>query len=159
MNAKSLSLVTSESNTGNKLLPGANVWTDSRRGLSDSSKPIELLLVDKSATASAQIPPHPSTLKPSDLEKPMRKTRPRAREDKRNSVLLNRVVKPLEELGVVSDATIPGANVWQGWVRVPKKGESWESRKERIEGIQNMDGNFRLVNVTYVSSSKSALMI
>ena len=72
------------------------------------------------------------------------------------SVLLTKIVGPLRDLGVVSDAISPGMRVWQGWVRVPKKGELWESRGERLEGIQGMNGDFRRLNITYVSSSKSA---
>ena len=75
-------------------------------------------------------------------------------------MLLNKIIRPLEDLGVVCDTTAPGVNVWQGWMRVPKKsGGSWESRKERMDGIQTLNGDFHRVNVTYVSSSKFSLGI
>ena len=74
-------------------------------------------------------------------------------------MLLNKIIRPLEDLGVVSDTTTPGMNVWQGWMRVPKKDKSWESRKERINGIKTLDGDFHRVNITYVSSSESTLRI
>jgi len=75
-------------------------------------------------------------------------------------VLLNKIIRPLEDLDVVCDTTTPGVNVWQGWVGVPKEGgESWESRKERIDGIQTLNGDFHRANVTYVSSSEFALGI
>jgi len=75
------------------------------------------------------------------------------------SVLLNKIIRPLEDLGIVSDTTAPGVNVWQGWLRVPKKGKSWEPRGQRIEGIQKLDGDFHRVNITYVSSSESVVRI
>ena len=75
-------------------------------------------------------------------------------------MLLNKIIRPLENLGVVCDTTTPGVNVWQGWMRVPEKGGgSWESRKERMDGIQTLNGDFHRVNVTYVSSSEFALGI
>jgi hypothetical protein len=73
-------------------------------------------------------------------------------EEKATSALLNKIIKPLEDLGVVSDTTASAMNVWQGWVRVPKKGESWELRRERIEGIRTLAGDFHRVNITYASS-------
>jgi len=50
--------------------------------------------------------------------------------------------------------------VWQGWVRVPKKGESWESRRQRLEGVRGLDGHFHRANVTYIpkQSRASALL-
>ena len=74
-------------------------------------------------------------------------------------MLLNKIIRPLEDLGVVSDSITPGANVWRGWMRVPKKSGSWELRKERIEGKERLDGDFHQVNVTYVSSSESGLRV
>ena len=70
------------------------------------------------------------------------------------SPLLNGIVIPLGELGVVSDTTGAGMNSWQGWVRVPKKDETWESENERLYGIQRLDGDFHRVNITYVPSFK-----
>jgi hypothetical protein len=78
-------------------------------------------------------------------------------EDKLANVLLKTIIRPLEDLGLVSDTTSVGRNTWQGWMRVPKKGESWEGRKDRINGIRNVDGVFCRMNITYVSSSESAL--
>jgi len=68
---------------------------------------------------------------------------------------MNEVIKPLENMGVVSDTTTPGTNLWQGWLRVPKGG-SWGTRQERIEGIQKLNGDFHRVNITYVSALESA---
>ena len=70
------------------------------------------------------------------------------------STLLNEIIVPLGELGVVSDTIGAGMNSWQGWVRVPKKGETWESENKRLNGIQRLDGYFHRVNITYVSSFK-----
>jgi len=78
---------------------------------------------------------------------------------RKDYALLRSIVKPLEDLGVIVSETAAGANVWQGLVRVPKKGESWESRKERLEGVQTMNGDFCLMNITYVSSSNSVLRV
>lgn len=131
----------------------------SRRGESTVSSPMELLVVDKSPNSPVPTPPHPSTLEPADLlrPKPAERLTERQREE---SVLLHSIVGPLEGLGLVADTTVRGMNVWQGWVRVPKKGEeSWESRKERLEGIQALNGDFCLVNITYVSSSRSDLRV
>ena len=73
---------------------------------------------------------------------------------------MNKIIRPLEDLGVMYDKTTPGVNVWQGWMRVPKKGGgSWESRKGRMDGIQTLNGDFHRVNIMYVSSSKFALGI
>lgn len=161
---KSSSLVTCKSITSNMQLHETNVWTGSRRGLPASSEPIELLIINKSTTDPAQIPPHPSTLElpnPNKLGRtPRRFINPHVRKKHEiaASVLLSKIVRPLEELGVASETITSGsASLWRGWVRVPKKGESWEPRRERVEGIQSMDGNFRQVNIAYVLSSKSAL--
>ena len=62
--------------------------------------------------------------------------------------MLNKIIRPLEEMGVATDATTRGKNLWRGWMRVPKKGQSWEARKERIDGIRKMEGDFHQVNVT-----------
>ena len=134
----------------------------SRRGAPATLEPIELLIVEKSGSDPIPTPPHPSTLKPPNLLKPTRTKIPFAQsyvsnEEKVTSVLLNKIIRPLEDLGVVSDTAASGVNVWQGWMRVPKKGESWESRKERLEGIKKLDGDFHRVNITYVSSSESTL--
>lgn len=66
--------------------------------------------------------------------------------------MFNKIIKPLESLGVVSDTTRPGVNVWQGWVRLPKKNGPWESRRDRLDGIQKVDGTFRRANITYAST-------
>jgi len=67
----------------------------------------------------------------------------------------------LEALGVVSDTESAGVNAWRGWMRVPKKGRPWESKKSRINGIQKLDGDFHRVNITYVpkQSRGSALLL
>ena len=129
----------------------------SRRGATATSQPIELLIVDKS-NGPVPTPPHPSTIKPTKLLKSMPVVR-LTHEDYETSALLRDIVKPLEELGVVADATIPGVNVWQGWIRVPKKSESWESRKERLDGVQTLNGDFCPVNITYVFSPEPALTV
>ena len=140
--------------TDNKRVSGANVWMGSRRGASTLSGPIELLVVDKSKSTNFHVPtpPHPSTLKPTDLIKPVRVVRLK-QEDYETSSLLRDIIRPLENLGVAADATVPGVNVWKGWARVPKKGKSWETRKERLEGVQALNGDFCRVNITYVSLS------
>jgi len=81
--------------------------------------------------------------------------------EKANSVLLREIIRPLERTGVVSDEITPGRNVWQGWVRVPKKdGESWETSRDRIRGIERVDGEFHRVNITYVpKKSKGATLL
>ena len=56
---------------------------------------------------------------------------------------------PLERRGVVSDTTTPGTNVWQGWVRVPKKnGELRETSRDRFREIGKVNGEFHRVNIT-----------
>lgn len=72
-------------------------------------------------------------------------------EEKSKNALLNEIIRPLETLSVVSEKGLIGLNLWQGWVRVPKKGESWEPKVERIRGVQNLDGDFHKVTITYVS--------
>ena len=152
------SLVTSKQIVDNKRLPEANICMGSRRGASTISKPIELLIIDKSTDVPVPTLPHPFTLKPTDLLEPLRGVRPN-KEDYEKAPLLRDIVRPLENLGVVADAITPGVHGWQGWVRVPKKGESWESRKERLDGIRTLNGDFCLLNITYVSSSESALRV
>jgi hypothetical protein len=78
-------------------------------------------------------------------------------EEKATSVLLNEAVRSLEDPGAVSDTTASAMNVWQGWARVPKMSELWEPRRERIEGVRNLGGDFHRVNIPYVLSSESAL--
>lgn len=134
---------------------------DSRRDAPAIEGPIELLIID-SSDGPIPIPPHPSTLKPPGLFKPTRIKFPFSqiylnRDEKITSVLLNKIIKPLEDMSVVTDTMTPGTTSWQGWMRVPKKGGSWQTRRERIEGIKNMEGDFHRVNVTYVSSSESAI--
>lgn len=134
---------------------------NSRRDAPNLSEPIELLIIDKNAADPIPNPPHPSTLKCPGLIKPTRTMRPfiqhyTAAASKNKSPLMNKIIGPLETMGVVSDTTALGVNLWQGWFRVPKKGESWELRRERIEGIQEMKGDFHRVNITYVSTSGSA---
>jgi hypothetical protein len=80
-----------------------------------------------------------------------------ANEEKATSVFLNEVVRSSEDPGAVSDMTASAMNVWQGWARVLKMSELWEARKERIEGIRNLAGDFHQVNIPYVLSSESAL--
>jgi len=134
---------------------------NSRREAPAFAGPIELLIVDESTTDPIPAPPHPSTLKLPNSHIPTRTKLPFSQyymrlEEQATSVLLNKIVMPLKDLGVVSDTTTPGMNLWQGWVRVPKKGMSWESREERIDGIRRLDGDFHRVNITYVSSSEAA---
>lgn len=126
---------------------------NSRRGASALSEPIELLFVDKTTTDPVPTPPHPSTLKDPSLSKPTRSKMRFLRDNegrkaRASGVLLNNIVKPLEGTGVVSDTATSKVNVWHGWMRVPKKQEPWESKKERIEGIRNLDGDFHRVNIT-----------
>ena len=135
---------------------------NSRRGQSVITGPVEILIVDGSITDPIPTPPHPSTLKLPDPRKPTRIKLPFSQvyvtaEERVTSVLLNKIIRPLEDLGVISDMTTPGSSVWQGWMRVPKKGETWESRQERMDGIQMLKGDFHRVNITYVSSSGNAL--
>jgi len=152
------SLATSKQITDTKWLPMANIWMGSRRGASTTSH-IELLIVDKSNNGFVPTPPHPSTLKPTTLLKPMPITRLNQK-DYEKSALLHEIVRPLEDLGLVADATAPGVNVWQGWVRVPKKGDqSWESRKERLDGVRALDGDFCLTKITYVTSHLPSLLL
>ncbi|KAF9643593.1 hypothetical protein BDM02DRAFT_3151454 [Thelephora ganbajun] len=138
---------------------------DYRRGAPAISVPIELLIADKSTTDPIPAPPHPSTLKPPNSHRPTRTKLPfsqyyMANQEKATSVLLKKIIRPLEDMGVVSDTTTPGVNVWQGWMRVPKKSESWESRKERLDGIQRLDGDFHRVNVTYIPrQSRGAVLL
>ena len=136
-----------------ELTPGIN----SRRDASAISGPIELLFINESTTDPTPTPPHPSTLKPLPIRRPTRAKFPFSQvyvnnEEKLTSVLLNKIIGPLEELGVVSETTTPGTNLWQGWVRVPKKGESWELKNERINGVQKLNGDFHRVNIVYVPS-------
>ena len=128
---------------------------NSRRGASAISEPIELLIIDKSALDPIPTPPHPSALMFSNTHKPTRTKVPFSRnyltmEERAVCVLLNKIIRPLEDLAVVSDTVTPGRNVWRCWVRVPGKRESWESKKERVEGIKSMDGIFHRVNITCV---------
>jgi len=140
---------------------------DYRRGNPVITKPIELLIVGKSTLDPATVPPHPSTLRLPPLQKPTRTKvvfsrtrRYMGYDEEAASVLLTKIVGPLRDLGVVSDTISPGMSVWQGWVRVPKKGEPRESRGERLEGIRGMNGDFRRLNITYVpkQSCASALL-
>jgi hypothetical protein len=71
---------------------------------------------------------------------------------KRDSWLLTKFIWPLNKLGLVSDTSSQGTNLWQGWLRVPKKGELWESIQERLDGIRNLNGDFIKVHITYVSN-------
>lgn len=166
-NKKLSSLVTCKSITDNERFRGANsLGVNSRREVSVISGPIELLVIDENALDLSPTPPHPSTLKIPSLHKPPRMKKPflvgtnyMTVEEKATNWFLNKVIKPLEEFAVVSDTIVPGKNVWQGWVRVPKKGVSWESRKERMDGIQASDGDFHRVNITYVSSFRLALKV
>ena len=131
-----------------------NFVTDSRRGEPTLREPIELLIVDETSTDPIPTPPHPSTLIPPSSRKPTRLKLPFSQyymknEAKANSVLLREFIRPLERRGVVSDMTTPGTNVWQGWVRVPKKnGESWETSRDRLRGIEKVNGEFHRVNIT-----------
>lgn len=78
-------------------------------------------------------------------------------EEKATSILLTKIIKPLEDMGLVSDTTRIATNAWWGWMRVPKRGNPWESKKERIDGIRKLDGDFHRVNISYVLYSQSAL--
>jgi len=78
-------------------------------------------------------------------------------EQKATSVFLTKIIQPLEDMGLVSDTTRIAANAWWGWMRVPKRNNSWESKKERIDGVRKLDGDFQRVNISYVSYSQSAL--
>lgn len=131
---------------------------NSRRDAPTPSEAIELLIVNNNADNPIPTPPHPSTLEPPRLRKSPRIGRPflqyyLKKEAKATSALLNNIIQPLESVGVVADTLTPGVNLWQGWVRVPKRGDSWESRKERLEGVRSLNGDFHRVNITYVSRS------
>ena len=142
---------------------------NSRRNAPTILGPIEILIVDRSVTDPIPTPPHPSTLKLSNLGSSGSKRSARKRvlfskhymsiTEKATSVLLNKIVMPLAEMGVTADTIAPGNNLWQGWMRVPKKGQLWEPLTERIDGVQKLEGDFHQVNITYVSSSESALRI
>ncbi|KAF9783387.1 hypothetical protein BJ322DRAFT_1070619 [Thelephora terrestris] len=137
-----------------------------RRGAPALTEPIELLIVDEHYTDPIPSPPHPYTLPPPSACRPTRSKAPFAQyytdnEAKAKSGLLRKIIRPLERMGVVSDTTIPAANVWQGWLRVPKKsGDVWETRRERIAGIGSLYGDFHRVNITYVpKKSKGATLL
>jgi len=137
---------------------------NSRRGTPSISGTIEILIIDGSTTDPIPTPSHPSTLKPPNPGRPTRTRHPFSQvyiiNEEGDGSVLNKIIRPLEDLGVVCDTTTPGVNVWQGWMRVPKKGGgSWESRKERMDGIQTLNGDFHRVNVTYVLSSEFTLGI
>ena len=164
INTKSSLPVISKSTLDSERFPELTPWIVSRRGASAISEPIEILVVDKSTTDPIPTPPHPSTLKPPGPHRPTRIKLPFTQvyvnsQEKATSVLLTKIIKPLEDLGVVSDTTKTAVNMWRGWMRVPKRGKPWESRKERLDGIQKLDGDFHRVNITYVSCSQSALSI
>jgi hypothetical protein len=132
--------------------------TNSRRGELTLSFPIELLFIDKDSTDPILTPPHPSTLKPPGPMKPTRTKLPFSQPYLtvglwKSSTIFKKIVKPLENLGVVSDTISRGVNVWQGWMRLPNKDGCWESRRDRLDGIQKVDGTFKRANITYVSIS------
>lgn len=123
---------------------------NSRREASSLVEPIELLITDKNCSDPIPTPPHPSTLEPPGPRKSTRSKQPFLRQyEKRklkiNSVFLTKFMDPLKEFGVVSDTTTRGSNLWRGWMRVPKEGES---RKTRLEGVRDLSGEFCRVNVT-----------
>ena len=73
-------------------------------------QPIELLTVSKSTLNPVTTPPHPSTLKTPNSHKPTRTNLPFSHhhttsEEKVTSVLLDEIIRPLEDLDVVSDPT------------------------------------------------------
>lgn len=74
-------------------------------------------------------------------------------------MLLTKIIEPLEDMGIVSETNKIAVNGWWGWMRVPKKDGTWESKKERIDGIRKLDGDFHRVNISYVSYSQPALRI
>ena len=136
---------------------------NSRRDLPAIGGPIELLIVDESDTGPIPTPPHPSTLKLSFMSKrPTRIKIPFVQHyvtnmEKATSKLLNEILTPLERLSVASHTIGDGVNSWQGWVRVPKKGETWESKNERFDEHQRLAGDFHRVNITCVLSFEPGL--
>lgn len=133
-----------------------------RRGASNLTEPIELVIIDKNYSDPIPTPPHPSTLEPLGPRKSSRSKQPFSRhyekkKQRATSVLLTKFADPLNELGLVSDTTNRTRNLWQGWMRVPKRGES---RKTRLEGVHDMSGEFHRVNVAYVpKASKGAALL
>jgi len=67
------------------------------------------------------------------------------------SLLVNEVVKPLEERGLLAVTRSSGARKWQGVIRVPEKCDGvWEDKGTRISGIQDVKGVFRRADFNLV---------
>lgn len=137
---------------------GLTSLVNSRREVLTVGGALEILIVYESATAPIPTPPHPSTLKPPHLSRrPTRVGLPfvqgyMTNEERVASRLVNGILHPLENLSVVAHTTVVGLSSWQGWIRVPKKKGTWESKNKRLDGVQGMIGDFHRANISYVPS-------
>ncbi|KAH8085423.1 hypothetical protein BXZ70DRAFT_1080272 [Cristinia sonorae] len=62
------------------------------------------------------------------------------------------VIHTLRSRGLIAADASQGVRVWKGIARVPQKDDDqkWESRWDRLEGIQAKTGEFRSVEIVYV---------
>ena len=58
------------------------------------------------------------------------------------------IISPLECRGLLATTITAGAQKWDGIIRIPERtkseaeGNGWETRAERIEGVQKREGQF-----------------
>ncbi|KAG8214535.1 hypothetical protein J3R82DRAFT_9596 [Butyriboletus roseoflavus] len=66
------------------------------------------------------------------------------------------IISPLECRGLLATAIAVGPQKWDGIIRVPKRtetekdGNGWETRTERIQGVQQHEGQFFSAEIYYV---------
>jgi DNA polymerase beta len=68
-----------------------------------------------------------------------------------SSLLIQDVIKPLEERGFLAASLSGGARKWQGIILLPNKvGGTWEERRVRLEKIENGEGEYRRMDIKWV---------
>jgi len=129
-----------------------------RRGAKSISDP-EFLIVSNSEFDTKKKPAKPSTLS-FQVKKHGRNFMPYYQaystiEQRESTPLLNQVIEPLQNLGVLSEATQSGSLKWRGWLRIPGRNEdgSWENRTSRARGVAQRKGEYVYVSINLASNS------
>jgi DNA polymerase beta len=78
------------------------------------------------------------------------------------STLVQDVIRPLEERGMIAATLSMGVRKWQGVILMPrreKNGGRWEERKVRLDRIQKGEGAYRRMDVKWVFGLSICFMV
>ncbi|KAF9533083.1 hypothetical protein CPB83DRAFT_758016, partial [Crepidotus variabilis] len=117
---------------------------DYRRGLVSSSD-IRLMVTHPDFVHI----PLPSSSSSKAAAKPRTRKR-ESKHSKQQNLLLSDIVPVLERQGLIADTLTSSSSAWEGVIRLPEKKDQWD-RSERIKGIENVEGEFRKIAISFVS--------